>query len=267
MSDREQQYHDDNTINRLRMDKEIPGFIKITKAPAEYKTSRSTILRRRDHSRNVSDSDVYQHFIVQDAAGDQVKEPSKETVARLNKEGRAPQWFVSRAWLEAEFGKRQTDNERAKTGSQEKVTTSKPTSSIEEQYEARIKELKEQLEKAQQREDKLQQRELKLLEYAQADKAMFAKAAENLTQVLALPGITEATKAQNKTGDSPESPGQGMVPSDIVDTTPRVEHVKAKPKTNNPKQRNKSPAKTKQPAKEQPTTFAHRARRWLLGSQ
>ncbi len=57
------------------------------------------------------------------------------------------------------------------------------------------------------------QEKKELLEYAHKDKELFAQAAQSLTQVLALPGIADATRAGNETNtagmSSDVSPKQG----------------------------------------------------------
>ena len=228
----------------------LPGYIKITQAPSEYKTSRSTIMRRRDAARKNNDSAVYRNFILQTRDGDQVHEPSRQQVQQLTQEGKVPEWYVSRAWLAKEFDERVPD--------QHPTTEATSASSIDtaaelitQQYEERISDLKQQLKDMQ---EQYQTREDKLLDYAQADKQLFAKANENLTQVLALPGITEATKAQ-----------QGSTHQDttltVVDATTKPQTLEQKPPPNSKTQAKPSSKKSNTTNKKDPDKSATNPRR------
>jgi len=194
-ADPKSSYCDDRFILHLRaMSEVIPGFVKITEIKGEYKTSRKTVERRRDRAREMGDSQVYRMFKLRAKDGEIFVEPTLDQVHQLRNEGRIPEWFVSRIWLDKEFGRRgekgspESDNRSTLTRDdvQRLVTT------VETRYEAHISDLKEQLAAAQRREELAMQ-------YAQQDKQLFAKAAESLTKVLALPAIAEATKATQAT--------------------------------------------------------------------
>ena len=172
----------------------VPGFIKVTEAGREYKTSRSTLDRRREVARSAGNAKFYRVFRLRSKDGEVFDQPSKEQVAQLTKEGRVPEWFVSRSWLAKEFGKRieEAHDEPAAQGAPyESDQSSGLPAAMRQQYEERINDLKEQLS-AERQEKK------ELLQYAQADKQMFAQAAHQLTQVLALPAIAEANKNRNE---------------------------------------------------------------------
>src|SRR5687768_7971487 len=84
----------------------IPEFVKITDVKEEYQTSRKTVERRRDRAREAGDTAVYRMFRLRTKDGAVFTEPTVEQVNQLTKEGRVPEWFVARSWLENSFGKR-----------------------------------------------------------------------------------------------------------------------------------------------------------------
>lgn len=197
-----------------------PSFVTISEAIDRYNVSKSTLDRRRAEA---LDEGSAEHFMLRTKDGNRHREPSKELVTKLNDNGRVPEWLISSSWLAAHFKPNeeapiQTLRHDEGTPPQTPpVTPRQPTSNVIELYEERIKELKE----VSAQKDKLIERErdekLKLLELAQADKQLFAKAAESLTQVLALPGIA----AVNKGEPQPV----------VVNTRPNPELVKQKPRT------------------------------------
>ena len=172
----------------------IPGFVKLTDVKGEYDTSRKTVERRRDKARERADSRTYRMFRLRAKDGEIFNEPSLEEINRLTKEGRVPEWFVARSWLEKEFGKRPAEGDRPPDRqpvqpSRQDVDTI--IAIVTKHFEDRIADYKEQLAAA-------ERREQRLMEAAEKDKQRFANATAQLTQVLALPGITEATKAQQQ---------------------------------------------------------------------
>ncbi len=176
------------------------SFITIGTAIEQFNTSRSTLDRRRETARKNEDANTYKNFVLRTKDRETHHQPTKQLILELNKAGKQPEWLVATAWLKTQF-KERDEAPTHDPGHDEDhppqvtpVTPRQPSSDVIGMYEERIKELKELIDR--EREDKL-----KLLELAQADKQLFAKANENLTQVLALPGITEATRArQGNTG-------------------------------------------------------------------
>jgi hypothetical protein len=204
----------------------VPGFVKVTEAGIEYKTSRSTLDRRREAARTAGNAKFYRVFRLRAKNGEVFDRPSKEQVAQLTKAGRVPEWFVSRSWLAKEFGKRDEEpqDEPAPQGAtHEPDRSSELSAAVRYQLEERIKDLKEQLEVE-------RQEKKELLQYAQADKQMFAQAAHQLTQVLALPAIAEANKNRSKQA----VPGTAQSSKNLDD--PSVDHT-------TPSQSKRSPEK------------------------
>ena len=186
--------HRVSSFNPNLMSDLLGGFVKVTDAGREYKTSRSTLDRRREAARLGGNAKLHRVFRLRTKDGEVFDQPSKGQVAQLTKDGRVPEWFVSRNWLAKEFGKRADERNEETPGQgalHELGESSALLTAVRQQYEERIKDLKEQL--TAEREQKKE-----LLEYAQADKQMFASAAHQLTQVLALPAITAAAKNRTK---------------------------------------------------------------------
>src|ERR1051325_11737028 len=104
------------------MSEAVPGFVRITEVRGEYKTSRKTVERRRDRARETGDSQLYRLFKLRTKDGEVFVEPTLDQVHRLRDEGRIPEWFVSRNWLDKEFGRRtgrvsqESDSRSALTG-------------------------------------------------------------------------------------------------------------------------------------------------------
>lgn len=170
----------------------IPGFVKISDVGAEYKTSRKTVERRRDRARDTGDPKTFRMFRLRTKDGEAFTEPSVEQVNALTREGRVPEWFVARSWLEKEFGRREQGSESlAKDSSGPAVPPQvEPLiAAIRQQYEERITDLKDQLAAA-------ERREQRIAESAERDKQRFATATTQLTQVLALPSIAAAKQAE-----------------------------------------------------------------------
>jgi hypothetical protein len=184
----------------------IAGFIKVTEAEREYKTSRSTLDRRRDTARESGSAKLYRVFRLRAKDGEIFEQPPKEQVARLTKEGRVPEWYVSRSWLAKEFGKRA--NQESDAAGPASDRSADQGAGVVRQLEERIKDLKEQLET-------VRQEKKDLLQYAQADKQMFAQAAQQLTQVLALPAIAEANRNRTET----------TVPTDAAQSSQTKSHT------------------------------------------
>ncbi len=195
-------------LHRTLMPDLVPGFTKVTEAGREFKTSRSTLDRRREAARLSGNAKFHRVFRLRTKDGEVFDQPGKEQVARLTKEGRVPEWFVSRSWLAKEFGKR-VEEPHEDPSAQGAAQTPDPSSAllaaVRQQYEERINDLKDQLQ-AERQEKK------ELLEYAQADKQMFAQAAHQLTQVLALPAIAEVDK--NRTKQAVRGTAHEPTPSD-----------------------------------------------------
>jgi len=171
----------------------VPGFVKVTDAGRQYKTSRSTLDRRREAARLSGNTKFDRVFRLRTKDGEVFERPSKEQVTQLTKEGRVPEWFVSRSWLAKEFGKRSEETKEEappQAAPQAPDTSSELLAAVRQQFEDRINDLKDQLQAE-------RQEKRELMQYAQADKQMFAKAAQQLTQVLALPAINEANKNRN----------------------------------------------------------------------
>ena len=167
----------------------IPGYVRIADVGSDYRTSRKTVERRRDKARDRADAVVLRMFRLRAKDGEVFEKAAPELVQELTKEGRMPEWFVSRAWLEKSFGKR-TPREGQEISKGESDTARQAIDELKQQYEARIGDLKEQLAAAERRQEAL-------LAHAERDKQRFADATNKLTQVLALPGIAEAAKAQH----------------------------------------------------------------------
>lgn len=224
------------------MPKAPDGHIHIKHAAKLFSVSRSTLDRCRDRARREGDEPTYGMFVLRTKDGQRLRKPAKQRVEELIKEGRVPEWYVDKAWLRRQYGLR---TEKPKEGSHQPGDTTESSTAhaaLRQQYESRISDLKEQLVAA--REEKKD-----LLQYAQADKQMFAQAAQSLTQVLALPGIVEATKAKEGS-----APSVSPIPATQAETVP----------TSHPS-RNTSTTKTlskKKQAKQRKNTFGWLS--WLL---
>ena len=244
------------------------GFVKIKDVPKDFKTSRRTIERRRKQAYDNNDTATLRNFKIVTRDGDVHDQPAKELVNDLIKQGRMPEWFVARQWLTKHFPSTDKYSETPPPNSKSKLSTEAGDSpaAVRHLYEERladkedrnielqqrVQQLEDKLEK---REQRFEEREKQLLDYSHQEKLILAEATKRLSEALALPAFSEASKFQQQ--DVQTTPRQT-----VINTTPKVE-----PKTEKPKQRKKSPAKAKQPAKEEPTTIAQRARRWLFGSE
>jgi len=242
------------------------SFITIGAAVEQFKTSRSTLDRRREAARKNDDHNTYKNFILRTKDKENHHQPTKQLISDLNRAGKQPEWLVTTVWLKSQFKERDVapshdpSHDEGHPPQVTPVTPHQPTSDVIGMYESRINDLKELLER--EREDKL-----KLLELAQADKQLFAKANENLTQVLALPGITEATRAQQGSTVSPPA-------SSVVDTTPKPEVITPKPRPKSTAKPNTKQGTTtteskpkKEPAQATADKSPSRFRRFLFGKK
>lgn len=86
-------------------------FISITRAAKDYPTSRRTIERKREKARKTGDSETLAAFIIRTKDGHEYESPSEELAHQLSKDGRQPETFVSREWLDSTFrqDQRQSD--------------------------------------------------------------------------------------------------------------------------------------------------------------
>ena len=183
----------------------IPGYVRIADVGNDYRTSRKTVERRRDKARDQGNAAVLRMFRLRAKDGEIFEKPALDLVQQLTREGRMPEWFVSRNWLERTFGPRSAPQDGPPTSRGDSDSIRQALDELKQQhqaaigqYEARIGDLKEQLLAAEKRQEAL-------LEHAERDKQRFADATSKLTQVLALPGIAEATKAQNAAPAQPET--------------------------------------------------------------
>jgi len=165
--------------------------------------------------------------------------PTPEEILALKRQRKKIKYTIRLDLLNRRFTQ-PTDDQDTRQPTRQGTDRTPHFTATEELYDQRIADLKEQLKQAGQREKDLKAeakaRENKLLDYAQADKQLFARAAESLTQVLALPGITEATNAQKS--------------STIIDTTPKSDPVKQKPRTTTKPTPKPTTTKKKTPAKQ-----------------
>lgn len=195
------------------MPKTPAGFVYFKRAARQYNVSRSTLDRRRDKAREEDDSKTYECFLVRTRSGGLLRAPSKDQVDQLVKKGEAPHWYVSKAWLEKEYGLRK----RPEQGSEQSDPTNEDgdreiLAALREQYEARIADLKEQLAVAHVEKKEIRQE-------AHEDKRLFAKGLENMTHMAALPGIAEAARAQR--GDALVDAVRDPGPAEQTDPTVR----------------------------------------------
>ena len=189
---------------------DIPkGFIRVAAVGREYKTSRSTVDRRRAEADDEEYQELMKHFVLQTRDGVTHRDVSRNRSTELKKSGLQPMWFVSRAWLKKEYGRRGTGEESG--GRQtEKPAVGGPIDNaildsikkeLAAQYEKRIEELKDQL--VLERSDKE-----KVRATAQEDKRIFAGAVATMGKVLELPGMADALMTANRMLDEGDD-GQG----------------------------------------------------------
>ena len=183
--------------------------------------------------------------------------PAPEEFAALKEQRKKIKYAISVELLAEKYGQ-PTAVQDTRSQSKQGTKQVNESTAINALYEQRIADLKEQLKQAHQREKELksesQARESKLLDYAQVDKQLFAKANENLTQVLALPGITEATKAQR--GSTVQD-----TTSTVVVTTTKPQTLEQKPRPNSETQAKPSPKKSNTTNKKEPDKAATKPRR------
>jgi len=82
-------------------------FISITRAAKDYPTSRRTIERKREKARKAGDNETLDAFMIRTKDGHEYKAPNEQLAHQLSKDGRQPETFVSRDWLESTFRQHQ----------------------------------------------------------------------------------------------------------------------------------------------------------------
>ena len=228
-------------INCHFMPPNLGDHIKLSQAPKHFQVSTKTLRRRRDQARKTDDSSVLEHFIVVTKDGEIYPRPTAETVKKLVKEGRQPDWLVRHDWVRNEFGSRggaqpvdgqsnedaqPEDSPKVQPNIDEEVLTS-IMSNLSPEVQFIIRSFETQLREAKE-----------LLEKDHDERAdMRTKHQETIEKITRL--LPEST-----TGAPKKPEGQGTVQTKPVDTTPKVQAVRVTPKKASASTK-KKPAKKK----------------------